>query len=402
MSSVAQDELSKPLGLDRDRRPARRSNLPRLLLTALTGAVLIAAGGAVAYLMRHDDPLAGEPQVTVAIVDHAPMHSPEAAAPKAEAPRGPRQAADLEKEAGVAVVRGGAGDASAPGSLLINLGGPARLAPAPDARLIERGRYGSLPRIGADGSRSAQVYARPLAPELAGWTGPKIAILVTGLGIGRTTTIQAIDMLPPAVTLAFAPYGSELEKQVVSARDTGHEVMVQAPMEPFNYPDNDPGPHTMLAAAKPAENLDKLSYVLSRFPGFIGVTNFMGAKLTADEAALRPILKEVAARGLLYVDDGSSPRSLSTATGAALGLPSRRADVVIDASTQGAAIDAALVRLETIARDKGIAIGSASALPVSVERIARWASALEGKGIRLVPVSAAVGNSVPATSTSTR
>ena len=81
-------------------------------------------------------------------------------------------------------------------------------------------------------------------------------------------------------------------------------------MEPFDYPDSDPGPHTLTTRAKPQENLDKLHWALGRFTGYTGVVNFMGAKLTSDEAALAPILREIGGRGLVFLDDGSSSRSL--------------------------------------------------------------------------------------------
>ena len=40
------------------------------------------------------------------------------------------------------------------------------------------------------------------------------------------------------------------------------------------------------------------------------------------------------------------------------------------------------------ARERGIAVGIASALPVSIERIAEWAKAAESRGLLLVPITA--------------
>jgi hypothetical protein len=62
--------------------------------------------------------------------------------------------------------------------------------------------------------------------------------------------------------------------------------------------------------------------------------------------------------------------------------------VVLDSRPRASAIDDQLARLEAIAREKGSAIGVASALPVSIERIAQWAKTLEGRGVQLVPLSA--------------
>ena len=114
----------------------------------------------------------------------------------------------------------------------------------------------------------------------------------------------------------------------------------------------------------------------------------MGARFTASEQALAPVLRETAKRGLIYVDDGSSPRSLASQIAGANKVPFAKADVIIDTVPTAAEIDKALVRLETIARERGIAIGFATALPVTIDRVAKWAKAATGRGIVLVPITA--------------
>jgi uncharacterized protein len=195
--------------------------------------------------------------------------------------------------------------------------------------------------------------------------------------------------LPAAVTLGFVPYGSELTRWITRARGTGHEVLLQVPMEPLDYPDNDPGPQTLIASAPKDQNIDRLHYFLSRSQGYVGVTNLMGARFTANEEALSAVLAETGKRGLLFLDDGSSPRSLAQQAATKNKSPFLKADLVLDARTEWADIDAALVKLEAIAAEKGVAVATASALPVTIERLARWAKTLEARGIRLVPVSAA-------------
>jgi polysaccharide deacetylase 2 family uncharacterized protein YibQ len=211
--------------------------------------------------------------------------------------------------------------------------------------------------------------------------------VVGGLGISQTITADAVAKLPAPVTLAFAPYGKELERQVAEARDDGHEVLLQAPMEPFDYPDNDPGPQTMTVRTKPQDNIGRLHWAMSRFTGYVGVINFMGAKLTADEAALTPILREIGSRGLVFLDDGTSSRSLVGQVGPGAETPTARADLVLDGVPRPDAVDRQLERLEQLARQRGFAMASANALPVTVDRIAQWARMLETRGVLLVPVS---------------
>jgi polysaccharide deacetylase 2 family uncharacterized protein YibQ len=194
--------------------------------------------------------------------------------------------------------------------------------------------------------------------------------------------------LPGQITLAFAPYGNELDQIAARARDAGHELLLQVPMEPFDYPDNDPGPQTLLTSLDPAQNLDRLHWLMSRFRGYVGLANFMGARFTASEQSLSPVLRETAKRGLIFMDDASSGRSLAGQIAGANNLPFAKADLTIDAVPTTADIDRALAKLEAVARERGLALGFAHALPVSIERIARWAKAAEGRGFVLAPISA--------------
>jgi len=213
--------------------------------------------------------------------------------------------------------------------------------------------------------------------------------VVTGLVISSAATGEALK-LPRAVTLAFAPYGSDLERIASRARGEGHELLLQLPMEPFDYPDNDPGPQTLLTSLAPEQNIDRMQWLMSRFQGYVGVANYMGSRFTSADTALAPMLREVAKRGLMYLDDGSSPRSLAGQIATANGLPFAKAGLALDAVPTPNEIDRALLRLESMARDGGIAVGVVSALPVSMARIAKWAKTAESRGFLLVPISAAV------------
>ena len=152
-------------------------------------------------------------------------------------------------------------------------------------------------------------------------------------------------------------------------------MLLQVPMEPFDYPDNDPGPQTLLMSLSAEQNIDRLHWLMSRFQGYVGITNYMGARFTATEQALAPVLKETGKRGLIYFDDGSSPRSLAGQIAGANNLPFAKAEIVLDAVPTPAHIDRALTRLEAMARERGVAVGVASAVPASIERIAQWAKA---------------------------
>ena len=145
-----------------------------------------------------------------------------------------------------------------------------------------------------------------------------------------TGTTSAIQTLPGPVTLAFAPYGKNLGAAVGTARATGHEILLEVPLEPFDYPDSDPGPDTLLTGQAPRDNLDKLYNVMGKFGGYVGIINHMGARFTASAQDFGPVMEELGARGLGYVDDGSSNRSVAPQLAAANQVEFGKADLALD------------------------------------------------------------------------
>lgn len=264
---------------------------------------------------------------------------------------------------------------------------PDGLAPAPDPDLVENTRDGPLPVIGKDGRRPWQAYARPFDVNDK---RPRVALIVSGLGQSAAATEAAIQRLPGAVTLAFAPYAKNLDQWIGLARAAGHEVLLTVPMEPIGYPDNDPGPHTLLTSISDKDNRERLLYLLSRFPGYVGVLNTMGARLTTAPQSLRPILEEINNRGLIFVDSRSSLRSVAASQATEIGLPRAINNRFIDIKAARSEIDQRLDELERIAKDGGYALGIGSPYPVTIERVVLWAQELESKGVALAPVSALV------------
>lgn len=259
------------------------------------------------------------------------------------------------------------------------------LLPAPDPALVETSPQGPLPIIGRDGRQPWRVYGRPFDradPR------PRLAIVITGLGLSGAATEAAIDELPGAITLAFDPYSKRLGEWIDRARAAGHEALLGLPMEPIDYPREDPGPSTLLTSLSPSENLGRLDWVLSRVTGYVGVTNMMGSRFTQSQTSLIPVLDELRKRGLMYVDGRASDQSIAGALAQTMGVPRVVADETLDTEPTRDAIDRQLQDLEALARRNGAALGTGFAYPVTLERVALWAKTLEQKQLVLAPASA--------------
>jgi len=385
------DDLSAPLGQKTERRK-RRFRLP---FTAMQALAVLLGLFLVAFLtvaLFTDNPFGGEPVARVA------LNKPAGENPAASARTEPAVKSAPQAPAGdsktVTIIDGSSGkrqDVVIGGDATDKTGAetaPAMAMAGIDQRLLEKSRYGMIPVV-ADGLKPFTVYAAD-ADRIKAAKMPVVAIVVGGLGVGAAKTADAIMKLPPAVTLAFTPYGADPAKLAERARAQRHEILLQVPMEPFDYPDNDPGPQTLLTSLTPEQNLDRLYWHLSRFQGYAGIANFMGARFTATDAVMQPVIREAARRGLGYLDDGSSSRSAAPAVTAAQAMPFAKADFTIDAVPTSAEIDRTLLKLETLAKERGLAVGIASALPISIERLAAWIKTLDSRGIMLVPLTTAM------------
>ncbi|WP_313101191.1 divergent polysaccharide deacetylase family protein [Brevundimonas sp.] len=349
------------------------------------GAFLLAAG--VLFIAVMGDPRAGAPSARVALQRPAAVET---------APTGADAFAmsglDLYQDLGDPALLDPNGAAG--GEALITLpdgasvaGGSAIAAPvrapsnplpkAPIAGLFSPGPNGPLPRIAPDGRVPAQAYARPFRSN----GKPMVSLVVGGLGLNAVTTRAAIERLPAEVTLSFVPYAEGLQAWIDMARAQGHEVMIELPMEPTGYPDNDPGPYTLLSSGGADDVEAKLDWLLGRATGYFGVTNYLGDRFATSDEGMGAMLAVLRQRGVAFLDDGSMRRKPGAFARAS-------ADRIIDEQQSPAAIMGQLTALEAAAKTRGAALGTGFSYPVTVEAAARWTAGLEARGLQLAPASA--------------
>lgn len=370
---MAANDLKKPLGQDR-KKALSRFRASQLFMFGSLAVLAALISGLIGWIALVDDPHGGYPKELVDL----------------------RGVLDKSNRIGVESIRPGIKpgipETSAPS---FQTGNDFNRNVMPDS--VDEDKGGEIrilqpddPSLGtAPGGRKQaayQVNARPVNSDaIAGL--PKIAIVIDGLGLSQTTTQEALSLLPPDVTLAFAPYGNSLQRWTRKARSQGHELLVQVPMEPFDYPNNDPGPHTLLTTNDTAKNLSNLNWVLGRFDGYVGIMNYMGARFSSDELVGTDLMRELAGDGLLYLENGASGRSRLNSIARSLNVPNLRADLIVDVRGRTEDIQTRLVQLESLAQERGYALGIATAFPVSVRTISEWTQSLRQRGFALVPVT---------------
>jgi uncharacterized protein len=383
------NDLERPLGRNLNRKRANGTGSGKIVLYGvLLGSVL--AGSTVFALQgkgfRNPQPDAEKPVVTAApepiveevVVEKTAPDTTEEIAAKVPDTNG----------SGPKIIKVRPDDSDVTGGIKVrdpsSMTQDARVAHVPDPALIEKTSAGNLPIKAEDGRRPLDVYARPWS----GKRGARVAVIIGGLGISQTATQSAIRNLPPEITLAFAPQGNSLQRWAQSARRDGHEILLQMPMEPFDYPAVNPGRGTLLVDADPQQNLEELRVAMSRITNFTGVLNYMGARFTSEPSALEPVVNEIAGRGLMFVDDGTSARSQTASLMKEAKGAYATGDFVIDDVQDKNEILKRLDQLEASARASGSAIATGTAFDVTVEAVAQWSEEAKKRGIEIVGVSA--------------
>jgi len=367
---------------------------PRALLAqfrkppvAVATAALAFVGAAGLLIVVIGDPRAGTPTARADVERPAPVQRPQISGAEVFGVDTLGAYQDLTAPGNVDAP-GGEAVITLPGSAQVLTGPVVRQAPAaplaaaPIAGLSQPGPNGPLPVIASDGRTAFSAYARPFSPD----GRPRVALIVGGLGLNTPATRAAIEALPPEVTLSFSAYAEGLQGWIDLARADGHEVLLELPMEPEDYPQNDTGPYTLLAGSDIDELDRRMNWLLGRATGYYGVSNYLGTAFFASDASMTPFMQRLRSRGLAFIDDGQA-RSRQGAYARA------SANRIIDEAQDAASILAALNGLEATARANGQALGTGYGFAVTVATAVRWTQGLNERGIQLAPASSLAARS---------
>jgi hypothetical protein len=258
---------------------------------AVVGVVLLLGGSVLQWL--------GPPRHVLAAVTHAqlPSAQPRAAPPKAALP---------DSVAASAAPPPPAGTIAPPAAALLEA--------LPDDPLTV------LPRIAPDGMSPMRAYAAAFDPHDR---RPRIALLLAGIGLSTADSEDAASQLPAAVSFAVSPYAAHPEAVLAAARAHGHEYLLSIPMEPQGFPLDEEGPQALLTGAPAEQNARRLDWALSRFAGYAGATGALdglrGERFAAVSALLGGVERDLAARGLFYIDPRPGGRAPPPGGGRARG-----------------------------------------------------------------------------------
>ena len=259
--------------------------------------------------------------------------------------------------------------------------------------LIEKTDVGNLPTVGPKGLKPWSYYAKRYVHK---GHLPTIAIVITGLGQNHNATESAIR-LPENVSLSFSPYAKESVSWAQAARIAGHEILVDLPLEPSNFPATDPGPYGLLVGKGLEENSNRLKWLMSRLEGYVGFMTPFNEAFTSEDAAFKDILDQLSTRGLMIAMPHDPAKNDTKKIMDNSKTAYTIADAVVDEELSVSSIQARLMSLEKTASKRGFAIGVAQAYPLTIQQLALWSADLEKNGYTLVPLTFITKIKFPAT-----
>lgn len=274
---------------------------------------------------------------------------------------------------------------------------PQIVAPAEPAR-EPAGPFFGIRREGVVAA-PAPVPPRPVAVASdGGWesraipapairTGAYVAIIIDDMGMDRARAAR-LAALPGPLTFSYLAYAPDIDAQSRGARANGHEIMLHLPMEPEGR--DDPGPGALRISLTDDEIRARTAASLDRLPLAVGLNNHMGSKFTRDPRAMRPVLAELAARGLLFVDSRTSGSSVGLDVAKQSGVAAAGRDVFLDNEIDARAIRTQLAELERVASRRGSAIAIGHPHEATIEALAQFLPGMQARGLQLVAASAIV------------
>jgi polysaccharide deacetylase 2 family uncharacterized protein YibQ len=269
----------------------------------------------------------------------------------------------------------------------IALNAPVALPRAPIDGLSEDAAGGHLPKIrDSDRLSPFEAYRRPAPAIKPGM--PTVSIGVVDFGLSGDASKQALSDLSPDVSMVMTPYTTSADYWVGEARNNGHEVWLELPVETDLYPRDDSGPQTLLISAIERINMNKLTWIMSQAQGYVGLVTPYQPAFMKSENDVRPVMNEIYGRGLGFVDGSTSisppPQKFSYSNGAIY----RNTDAWIDIPSTPEHMAAALRQLEVAAQSGGSAIGMIHSTPEGLKALQTWIDGLPQKNIAITPLSA--------------
>lgn len=219
---------------------------------------------------------------------------------------------------------------------------------------------------------------------------PVVVIVIKGLGLSSSTTEHALE-LPKNITLGFSPYSPSIQEWAKKARDKGHEIVLNIPMETKDYNLNDPGPYAVITSASKEDNNTRLKMLLSLIDGYEAVYSETEEVFTKSVQSIKPFLEFLKGQGKYYIYGGGYAEFSLIQVAESIKYPILVNDIILDDVISEQGINEQFREIERRARERGYVVVMAHPYPITIRMLERWLPQVESRGIDVAPISLLLG-----------
>jgi polysaccharide deacetylase 2 family uncharacterized protein YibQ len=214
---------------------------------------------------------------------------------------------------------------------------------------------------------------------------PLVAIIIDDMGYDKKIA-KKLSQLDGGITFSILPHSPYQKSVARLAHKNGLDTMLHLPMEPFEYPQVDPGPGTLLTTMTPDQLIRTLENNLASVPHIKGVNNHMGSKMTAESSQLYQIFSILKKRNLYFIDSRTSVKTVCKPSARLFQIPFAQRDVFLDHFQEPDFIRKQIKELIRIAQRHGHAVGIGHPHTITYEILREMMPELQKK-VKLVPAS---------------
>lgn len=225
-------------------------------------------------------------------------------------------------------------------------------------------------------------FGNEIDPSVKDDGGPIIAIVIDGIGLLNPNI--KLD-LPSQVTLgmpSYVPYKEFSDNAAIMK----HNILLNIPLEPLNYPEDEADPNSLLTKNDEQENLSILDSVFSNSKDYDAVYSSHDDKYTNSYESSKALLSRLKDKKIIYLSGLTDKNALIYQIAEKMNFYILENDIILDSVLSREEIAMQLLELERMAQISGSAIAIGGSYPITMELVNEWIPSLASKGIKIVPI----------------
>lgn len=231
---------------------------------------------------------------------------------------------------------------------------------------------------------AAKVVDTPVVKTAKKEQRPRVAIILDDIGHKPIKHLKSVLDLRYPITFAVLPYLGHSKANALYLHQNQYEVILHMPMEPGDYPKNNPGKGAILSHLNDGQIRQAINAALNDVPFVQGVNNHMGSKITTNRTLMRSVLSELKKRNMFFLDSRTHPNSVAFDLARMMGMTTAQRDVFLDSEEDYDFVVKQLNQARAVAKRKGLAVVIGHPYPSTLAALVAEMPKMEQEGFQFV------------------